>query len=498
VNSIAAGPDGFVHPANETEITELIHTARRERAHVRVRGGGHSVSDAILATSLEGRGGTHSYDVLLDRMIATDFDPATRRVTVQAGCHLGKDPSDPTGSSTLENSLFKQMHDRGLATPDTGGIIHQAVGGFLSTGSSGGSLVHSIYDAAVGVRLIDGTGQVRELRREDGAESPFFGAVISMGLLGVVTSVTFQCMPSYHVIGTEHAYKVPDSPVDLFASGPNGFEAFARKTQHVRLMWWPQRRVEKLLVWQAHRMRPEDYNDETGPPDAFRPKPYELVEKIFGSAMTSQRLANKVFRTFGRLNPPPPRNGLQRVLDKALAPLYAPVVNAFLPTGEKGAKRFWDHWWKALPMDNEASDELLPTEFTEAWIPIERTAAVMTALRDHFAAHGLAGTGTHATEIYVAKASPFWMSPAYQQDVLRVDIFWFAKNEGRPEIDFYPQHWKLLDQFQPRYHWGKHLPVSPAALRARFPRWDDFLRLRAELDPDGVFLTPYWRERLGV
>ncbi len=245
-------------------------------------------------------------------------------------------------------------------------------------------------------------------------------------------------------------------------------------------------------------MKPEDYTAETGTPDAFKPRKYELLEKVFGSQETTQRLANKVFRTFGRLNPPPPRSALSKLTDKTLAGLYAPAINSFLPKGDKGKKRFHDVWWKALPMDNEASDALLPTEFTEFWIPIEHTAAALTALRDHYRAGGFIATGTHATEIYVAKKSPFWLSPSCGRDVLRVDLFWFAKNEGRPERDFYPQHWKLLDRYEPRYHWGKHLPVAPAALRSRFQRWDDFLRLRAQLDPDGVFLTPYWKERFGL
>jgi hypothetical protein len=35
-------------------------------------------------------------------------------------------------------------------------------------------------------------------------------------------------------------------------------------------------------------------------------------------------------------------------------------------------------------------------------------------------------------------------------------------------------------------------------LSRRYPRWDDFLALRAERDPNNIFLTDYWRERLGL
>jgi hypothetical protein len=35
-------------------------------------------------------------------------------------------------------------------------------------------------------------------------------------------------------------------------------------------------------------------------------------------------------------------------------------------------------------------------------------------------------------------------------------------------------------------------------LRARYPRFDDFTKLRVELDPDGKFLNPYLKRVLGA
>jgi D-arabinono-1,4-lactone oxidase len=72
---------------------------------------------------------------------------------------------------------------------------------------------------------------------------------------------------------------------------------------------------------------------------------------------------------------------------------------------------------------------------------------------------------------------------------------------------FFPQFWELLrDQEIPfRLHWGKEMPPSSPGdqrwvqlLAGRYPRWQDFLALRAALDPEGVFLTGYWRDRLGL
>jgi len=56
-----------------------------------------------------------------------------------------------------------------------------------------------------------------------------------------------------------------------------------------------------------------------------------------------------------------------------------------------------------------------------------------------------------------------------------------------------------------RLHWGKFQPVYEQGdrswvefFRAQYPRWDDFLRLRAERDPNNIFLTDYWRDRFGL
>jgi hypothetical protein len=94
------------------------------------------------------------------------------------------------------------------------------------------------------------------------------------------------------------------------------------------------------------------------------------------------------------------------------------------------------------------------------------------------------------------------MSPAYGTDVFRVDVFWFAKNDGSPSDEFYPRFWEALKPFGFRPHWGKILPPASAAwaayYRANMPKLGAFLELRARLDPDRVFLTEYWRKNLGI
>jgi D-arabinono-1,4-lactone oxidase len=195
-------------------------------------------------------------------------------------------------------------------------------------------------------------------------------------------------------------------------------------------------------------------------------------------------------------------------------------MRAFIPLdGDKGPQRFTDWGWRGLPMDNAASDILVPTEFTETWIPLGHTQRAMALLQKYFTEpeddhESYRRTGTYVWELYSAEPSQFWLSPGYtsgddewRDGAFRIDPYWFADSAGDPAETFFPGLWSLLrDNDVPfRLHWGKFQPVYARGdrtwvdwFRAQYPRWDDFLALRAERDPNGIFLTDYWRDRFGL
>jgi FAD/FMN-containing dehydrogenase len=47
-------------------------------------------------------------------------------------------------------------------------------------------------------------------------------------------------------------------------------------------------------------------------------------------------------------------------------------------------------------------------------------------------------------------------------------------------------------------HWGKMHFLTAEELGDLYPKWNDFQEIRAEWDPDGVFLTPFLQKLLGV
>jgi D-arabinono-1,4-lactone oxidase len=565
---VTAGADGFHHPASEQELIDLVTAANREGRGLRVRGSAHSVARAIYTDPQAGLAnrvnhqapsGGENVDVMLDRYRAWRVvDEANRMVEADAGIHLGADPGDPTRGATLESSLLFGLAQRGWTLADTGGITRQTIGGFTATGSSGGSLRFSSNANLHGFRLIDGTGEVHDLTRDD---PEFFAMAPSLGLMGVVSTITFQCTDLFAIEGREAVESVSDCSIDLLGGGDDrrpSLERFLRDTDFARLEWWPQRGVERVVVWQATR---------TEPPTAFEPHPYERFAQ---SPAASQHVVGVLFAILGNLDDlskakralegsfdelkgslehVPALHGLgaigrllARVLSAAIeggvdaaitllepaAPLirrelpdfFPRLMRAFIPLdGEKGPQRFTDWSWHGLPMDNDASDVLVPTEFTETWIPVARTQQAMALLHAHFSepdddAEAYRRTGTYVWELYSAMPSQFWLSPGYsagddewRDGAFRVDPYWFADSAGDPAETFFPGLWQLLrDNGVPfRLHWGKFQPVYERGdrtwvdhFRAHYPRWDDFLRLRAERDPNNIFLTDYWRDRLGL
>ncbi|MBL9025078.1 MAG: FAD-binding protein [Myxococcales bacterium] len=499
---------GYVHLRTEHELQLVVAHARANGLSVRVRGSAHSVPAAIHSDArLAGRG--KAIELLLDRYDRVRFDDANMQVTVEAGCRFGHDPRDPTMRSSVEGGLCHKLQQRGWALPILGGVSHVTVAGFLSTGSAGGSASRGFHDAVVSLRLVDGQGRLHVLSRSNEPDR-FHAALVSMGLFGIVSAVTLQCVPSYDVQSYESIVAAQRAPFRMTDPGPDGLESFLRQSPFARVLWWPQRGVDKLVVWAGRPMTDEDYDTSTGPRWAMDPVPYSAFEPLFGTDRPTQAAAAVALAALGgwrgglrRMAGERVGRGIAGLADKLGARrLEAAITSSFSPEDTRGPRRFRDVWWRALPMDDGIDERLLPTTFTELWLPLSQTARAMERLRDLYQRHPEAA-GYFAVEIYAAAESGAWMSPAYGGPAVRLNVFWFQHHAGDPRTELFPPLWDALSDLGARVHWGKLLPTASAreigqALRSRYPRWQDFLRVREELDPDGIFLTAYWRNILGL
>jgi D-arabinono-1,4-lactone oxidase len=566
--TIAIAGDGFYHPASEAEIVELIAYARDNGLKLRVRGAAHSVAHAIYTDPHDRLDNSvcdqappagDNLNLMLDRYRSWEIaDEQRRRIVCDAGLHLGADPGDPTGTATEpQDGLLWQLWDRKRwMLSATGGISHQTVSGFTATGSSGGSLTYSASDDLVGFRLIDGTGTIHDISRDDDPER--FGALCpNLGLLGVVSKVTLQCEDTFDIAGRETIAPRESCAIDVFGDGDGqrpSLAQFLTQREYARVEWWPQRGAERFVVWEARRTAAGD--GETHPYQEFTDHPelaefaISLVFTLLGNLPHLDRAKPRLHELFAgakeewcddaRASMGEFGALLADVLEAiaraattlgfAAASLFAEtlwrdldryfpkLIDTFQADSDGHPQEFSDRAWHGLPMDNEASDTTLPTSFTELWFPLGRTKDVVNLLEDWFA--GAADdrasydrTGINAWELYAAKPNHFWLSPSYttgddewRDGAFRVDVYWFVANDHSPARDFFPRVWQLArDAGIPfRLHWGKYQPPmaeDPAwrdVLRAQYPRWDDFLALRAQMDPGGTFLSSYWRAHFGL
>lgn len=145
------------------------------------------------ADRVHGLGTRHSFNDVADTAgtlldltgIPTDLvvDAEHRTVTLGAGTRYGDVAAD--------------IDRAGFALHNTGSLPHISVGGAVATGTHGsGTTLGSLATAVRAFEVLGPDGSARTIDRTDPA---FDGAVLHLGLLGIVTRVTLDVEPAYRM-----------------------------------------------------------------------------------------------------------------------------------------------------------------------------------------------------------------------------------------------------------------------------------------------------------
>jgi FAD/FMN-containing dehydrogenase len=98
-------------------------------------------------------------------------------------------------------------------------------------------------------------------------------------------------------------------------------------------------------------------------------------------------------------------------------------------------------------------------------------------------------------EYRYVKGDDLWLSMDEGGDRAAISVHRRAQNDYRPLFDAVePIFWK----YGGRPHWGKVHSLGYAELSALYPKFDEFIALRAELDPEGRLLNDHLRTLFGV
>ncbi|MFF5337228.1 FAD-binding protein [Streptomyces sp. NPDC013181] len=372
--------------------------------------------------SIRPLGTRHSFNTLADTTgdhlslaglpRVADIDAAGRTVRVGAGLAYGE--------------FAAELHEHGLALANLGSLPHISVAGAVATGTHGSGVGNGSLAAAVrGLTLVTADGATRTVRRGD---DDFPGTVVSLGALGVVTSLDLDLVPAFDV----RQWVYEDLPEATLTAR---FDEVMSAAYSVSVFtdWRPGPVGQVWLKQRADGAAPD-----------------RMPARWLGA-----RLAD------GPRHPVP---GM-------------PAANCTRQQGVPGP------WFRRLPhfrMEFTPSngDELQ----SEYFVAREDAVAAYEALalvRDRIA------PVLQVSELRTVAADDLWLSPAYGRDSVAFHFTWVSDAVAVAPVVAAIE--EALAPFGARPHWGKVFSTGPGTLRPLYPRLADFERLMAAHDPEGVF-----------
>ncbi|MGX5847422.1 D-arabinono-1,4-lactone oxidase [Mesorhizobium sp. PL10] len=345
------------------------------------------------------------------------------------------------GAGTKIGALAKLLHGVGQALPNMGDIDKQAFGGALGTATHGSGITLGAYHTQLeAMQIVDGRGAVKEFDRAKSRDMiEAMGA--SLGAFGAVTEVTIRNMASYRM--RHRRWTAPIADV------LSQFERTMTAHRSAEFYYVPFSGQALLIA-----------SDITDAPATVRPPTED------DDAVTTLRKLRDYLSWFPWLR--------RRLIGSAFAKVPAEdYVEDWLKvfTSERNVK--FNEMEYHLPFEEGAGAlgeliSLLETRFADVYFPIE---------------------------VRVVAPDNIWLSPFYQRPTCSIAIHHGVE---RDPMAYFNAAEPIFRKRGGRPHWGKMHSLTSKELSALYPRWNDAMAVRREMDPDNRFVSPYMARLLGV
>lgn len=344
-----------------------------------------------------------------------DLDRDAGEVTVEGGIRYG--------------DLAPLLEAEGLALHNLASLPHISVVGACATATHGSGVRNGNLATAVkALELITPDGEILQITQKD---PEFFGSVVHLGALGMVSRITLEVSPTFQVA----QWVFLDLPLE---SAVENFEAILSGGYSVSLFTdWMDRKISQVWVKRRTDLEPDP-----------------LDREYFGA----------------------------RAADRHVHPIISLSAENCTPQmGEPGP------WHERLPhfkmgFTPSSGDELQ----SEFFVPSEHAVEAFLALeaqRDRIYPH------LQISEIRTVAKDDFWLSPAYGRDVVAFHFTW--KPNGPEVTQLIGMIERELDPFSVVPHWGKLFSLDAGKLRGRYPKMPEFLDLVGKRDPEGRLQNAY-------
>jgi FAD/FMN-containing dehydrogenase len=171
----------------------------------------------------------------------------------------------------------------------------------------------------------------------------------------------------------------------------------------------------------------------------------------------------------------------ERVTDQCYVKVYDEVSDD-VPDDPTEGRRV-DRCYRIFPMVYDPNFHEL-----EYFVALEKGPDALRAMRE-LMLRSLPDS-VYPLEVRTVGADEALLSPQYETATTVISV------SGKPGTDYWDYLRSvdaLLADFDARVHWGKLHFLTPERLHALYPRAGDFIAIRRELDPEGVFLNDHLR-----
>ena len=354
--------------------------------------------------------------------------------------HVDADSATVWAGTTLD-VLGRALSSRGLGMLNLGDINKQTLGGAIGTGTHGtGASLGSISAQIRELFLVLASGELRHCTRDQDCEL-LDAARVSLGSLGVIAKARVAVRPAYRL-------KLKKYVLDLDTCLAQ-CESLADGHRHFEFYWFPHTRVAGVKVM-----------DESEEPESQRGL----------NAVGELVIENGVFGSICRL----------ARLWPALAPRLSRLI-AWSIKADQGTMVADCH--RAF-----SSPRLVRFHELEYALPRAHGPSALRELAEWVAKKQLP---VHfPVEYRYVRGDEAWLSPFHQRDSVAISLHQYV---GMEYDAYFRGAEAILRSYGGRPHWGKMHNLGARELAPLYPRWDDFQRLRVQLDPSGMFMNDYLR-----
>lgn len=359
--------------------------------------------------------------------------------------HVDREKMHITVKAGTKIKAFGEMaYEYGYGQENLGDIDKQSLAGAISTGTHGtGITLGNISSQLFAIKFINGKGESIYCSETENIET-FKAAQVSIGSLGIICELTFKVLPAYKLEFISKNENINDVLVQL--------DSINHQHRNFEFFWFPY--TETVQTKYSNLSNKEIY------------------ENPLGSKM-DHFLENKVFNAISyptRIFPS---------LSKYVAKLSGAVAG-------NSNKVNWSHQVYTLPR-NVYFNEM------EYCVPIEAFRTVKKELirvfnEKKFQVH-------FPTENRFVKSDDIYISPSYKRTSAYIS---FHVYKGKDYQKYFTAMEEVCSHFDGRPHWGKIHTKVANDFSQQYEKWNDFIRLRAQQDPDNIFVSDYTKSIFGI